>query len=327
MPEYNLFDLEAAVKKLASTFDVIEAIYLFGSRRFGTGSTRSDVDIIIVPKEYIKPSLLRNYVLETNTALDIFVLMDGRAISVANESYISGVSNEDVLKILNAKLLYEPSTGSSEYLQKLQQLELDSRVQYELTSLPNSSTAGVQVQALIKMMNSCREKDLPTRPYLGQSTREASEFIIKIIRSLPGVGQSVTGYQHANGGWTTNLRNEYDFQNLFWIVCKPWLPELTREPITIQFDGNDKLADFSLFRNQLIIELKHVKDDNTKRSIVKTLVGLKDFYEQHPNVRVLIFGILVDDEVDLDGALWEASYTFTDNTPSVHTVVVRNIST
>ncbi|WP_366917984.1 nucleotidyltransferase domain-containing protein, partial [uncultured Gimesia sp.] len=59
MPEYNLFDLEAAVKKLASTFDVIEAIYLFGSRRFGTGSTRSDVDIIIVPKEYIKPSLLR----------------------------------------------------------------------------------------------------------------------------------------------------------------------------------------------------------------------------------------------------------------------------
>lgn len=325
MPECDIFDLEAAIKYLAGMFNEIEAIYLFGSRRFGTGSTRSDVDIIVVPNAYIKPSTLREFVLQTNTALDIFILENARATSIANDSYISGGSNEEVLEALNAMLLYERGYGTSQELGKRKTLMLDTRVRHTLTALPNTSTEAIEVAALIKILDSAGGKGLPTKPYLGQSTQEVAEFISKVIRSLPTVGCSVTKSGNAYDGWTRSLKNEYDFQNLFWIACKPWLPDLDREQIAIVYDGNEKRSDFSLFRNQLIIELKHIKDDNTKRSTVKTLAGLKDFYEQHPNVRALIFGILVDKSVDLDDRMWESSFTYANAKPAVYTVVVRNL--
>jgi predicted nucleotidyltransferase len=45
MREEDIFDLEAIIKILAGKFDEIQSIYIFGSRHFETGSTRSDIDI------------------------------------------------------------------------------------------------------------------------------------------------------------------------------------------------------------------------------------------------------------------------------------------
>jgi hypothetical protein len=99
-------------------------------------------------------------------------------------------------------------------------------------------------------------------------------------------------------GWAVALRNEYDWQNLLFLVFKPWLPGLGREEATVTYDGQEKRADFNLFGSQLIVEMKHIKDGNTKGAVGKTLIGLRSFYEQHPNVRVILFAILVDRDVD-----------------------------
>jgi hypothetical protein len=58
---------------------------------------------------------------------------------------------------------------------------------------------------------------------------------------------------------------------------------------------------------------------------VKVLLGaLRDFYSLHPNVRLIIFAILVEKDVDLDESKWEADFSFTDNQPEVWTRIFRN---
>ena len=322
--EVDIFDLEASVKVLAGKFKEIKAVYLFGSRRFETGSSRSDIDILLEVEAFLKPSLLRDFTLEHSTALDLFILENGRATSVANESYIQASTNRQLISDLNAVLLYEKDDGSSEELERRKSMHVDRRVQHVMTCLPNSTTEYYEVAALKKYFRAARENGLTAKPYLGVNTEEASEFIIEVMRSLISSCHSVTNYGAAKTGWTTDLSSEYDFQNLFWVSVKPWLPQLGREGVEIKYDDQEKRSDFNLFENQLVIELKHIKNDSDKRAVVKTLGSLKDFYLQHPNVRTLIFGILVDEGVELDSRMWESDFSFMDHTPSVRTVVIRN---
>lgn len=324
MREEDIFDLEAIIKILAGKFAEIESIYLFGSRGYETGSTRSDIDILLPTTARIQPAKLRDFTLEHSTALDLFILDDGKAISVANESFLQAKDNDELIKRVDAVLLYDRDSGSSAELQRRKKIEVDKRINHELTSLPNGTAEYWEVSALQKYFKAARQNGLTVKPYLGVSTEEASEFLISVIRSLTEVNKTVTNHGQAKTGWTKNLQSEYDFQNLFWITVKPWLPNLSREQTAIIYDGNKKQSDFSLFNDQLVLELKHIKDDGDKRETVKTLEGLKTFYTLHPNIRRLIFAILVDKTVDLDDKKWEADFSYPDERPSVVTVIIRN---
>ena len=324
MREEDIFDLEAIIKILAGKFAEIESIYLFGSRGYETGSTRSDIDILLTTTARIQPAKLRDFTLEHSTALDLFILDDGKAISVANESFLQAKDNDELIKRVDAVLLYDRDSGSSAELQRRKKIEVDKRINHELTSLPNGTAEYWEVSALQKYFKAARQNGLTVKPYLGVSTEEASEFLISVIRSLTEVNKTVTNHGQAKTGWTKNLQSEYDFQNLFWITVKPWLPNLSREQTAIIYDGNKKQSDFSLFNDQLVLELKHIKDAGDKRETVKTLEGLKTFYTLHPNIRRLIFAILVDKTVDLDDKKWEADFSYPDERPSVVTVIIRN---
>lgn len=320
----EIFDLEAAIKALCGEFPEISEVYIFGSRRYQTKSSRSDIDILLESTEPIKKSKLRDFILKTRTALDLFVLEDGKAESIANESYITAESNKELIAKLNAELLYTKGNGSSEFLEKHKQQVIDRRVMFKLTVLPSTSSEYYEVQALQKFFRVAQEHGLPARPYIGTSSEEASDFIIDVIRSMPKTNKQVSGHGRAKEGWTVRLNSEYDFQNLFWITVKPWLPGLSREEVAITYDGKEKKSDFSLFGSQLILEFKHVKDDGDARETAKTLAGLSDFYQKHANVRVLLFMILVDATIDLDDAKWESDYSFSTRAPKVKTIVVRN---
>ena len=324
MIEEDIFDLEAIVKILAGKFPEIEDIYLFGSRRFDTGSSRSDIDILLTLNDRIKPSKLRDFTIQHSTALDLFVLENGRATSVANESFIKAANNEELIKSVNAILLYDNASGVSLELEKRKEVEVDKRINHKLTSLPNGTAEYYEISALKKYFKRAQENGLTAKPYLGSSTEEASEFIIEILRSLIPTAHSVSNSGQANSGWTKKINDEYDFQNLFWLVVKPWLPNLSREDVELKYDDQEKRSDFNLFNNQLVIELKHIKDKNDKRAIVKTLKGLEDFYVQHPNIRVLLFGILVDEKVKLDDKKWESDFSYSNKSPIVKTIVVRS---
>lgn len=325
MREEDIFDLEASVKVLAGTFSQIDSVYIFGSRRYETGSTRSDIDILLTTTSRIQPAKLRDFTLEHSTALDLFILDDGKAISVANESYIEAENNDALINKVDAVLLYDRHNGASPELTRRKQVEVDKRINHKLTSLPNGTAEYYEISALKKYFKVARQNGLPAKPYIGVSTEEASDFIIEIMRNLIASNMNVTNYGQAKNGWTKNLKSEYDFQNLFWITIKPWLPNLSREQVAIKYDDQEKRSDFSLFNDQLVIELKHIKDDGDKRETVKTLQGLKTFYIQHPNIRTLVFGILVDRTVVLDDMMWEADFSYPDNCPIVKTVIIRNV--
>lgn len=324
MPKTDDIDLKSAISVLVGKFSGIESVYIFGSRRFKTESVRSDIDLLITTSERIKLSDLRDHTLESCTALDLFIVERNTAISISNESFITDETQEQLIKKLNAEKLYERGLGFTSEMETYKSMLLDRRVNHKLSTLPNTSNDAYEIQALIKYFKNANRKGLPTKPYIGQDAEEASEMIVSVMDRLVDTCARVTGYGDAKKGWTNNLKSEYDFQNLFWIVTRPWLPGLGREEIEITYDNNKKVSDFNLFNNQIVIELKHIKNDTDKRNIVKTLSGLKDFYKQHPNIRVLIFGILVNRNVDLDDLKWESDYSYLDNKTMVITKVIRN---
>jgi predicted nucleotidyltransferase len=323
-PNEEIFDLEAAVKTLCGDFPEIVRVYLFGSRRFNTRSSRSDIDILLECKSPIRKSALREFILKHRSALDLFIMESGRAESVANDSFITSSNNDALIGDLHAVELYARGTGSSSFLRENKQAVLDRRVMHKLTTLPGTSTEHYEVGALLKYFQRVREHGLPVRPFLGYTTDEASEFIAGVIRGMPSANRSVTGHGSARDGWTFAIENEADFQNLFWITVKPWLPGLSREEVAITYDGKEKKSDFSIFGSQLIIEFKHIKDAGDARETAKTLEGLSSFYSKHANVRTLLFAILVDVAVDMDDRKWEEDYSYMEHSPQVKTIVLRN---
>jgi len=117
--------------------------------------------------------------------------------------------------------------------------------------------------------------------------------------------------------------SEYDCQNLFYTVVKPWIGNIGREEVTIRYDDQDKVADFNLFDNQLIIEMKFIDSDQKKREVVKTLSGLADFYKRNGNIKVLLFLVYVKSGISVDGERWEVDYTSVTSTPRVVTWVMQ----
>src|SRR5258708_27848450 len=104
MTETELYDLAELTKRLTASFSQIEALYLFGSRRYRTGSPRSDVDILIELAEgaHVRPQQLRTFAEAEGPALDLFVADGGKAISCANESRVQAGSFPDLVAQLDA---------------------------------------------------------------------------------------------------------------------------------------------------------------------------------------------------------------------------------
>jgi hypothetical protein len=78
---------------------------------------------------------------------------------------------------------------------------------------------------------------LPAQPYLGSNTIEIAAFLVKTLRQA----LDATDDLNPKGkGWAVALRNEHGWQNLLFLVFKPWLSGLGREEATITYDGQEK---------------------------------------------------------------------------------------
>ena len=318
----ELYDLRELTRALTEAFPQIEALYLFGSRRYRTGSPRSDVDILVgLGKDlHIRPQELRAFSSDYCRALDLFVAEGGKAVSCANESHVRADSFPELVARLEAICFWNRSEG-------LLTADIDWEIRLP-TGIDFVPTAMMTLEPIgggwsRPFRTHAKEIEaagLPVQPYLGSNTIDIAAFLVKALRQAL---EATDNLNPKGKGWAVALRNEYDWQNLLFLVFKPWLPGLGREEATITYDGQDKRADFNLFGSQLIVEMKHIRDANTKGAVSKTLIGLRSFYEQHPNVRVILFAILVDRDVDLDDAKWESDFTFTERAPQVWTRIFR----
>jgi hypothetical protein len=309
---------------LGRAFPEITALYLFGSRRYRTRSPRSDIDILVEldPGAHIRPAELRAFSSASCPALDLFTADGGKAVSCENESYVSAASFSELVKKLEAVCFWKRTEGV------LDDADIDwiVRIPTDVTFIPTvlksgSPVAGSWMRSFRSFAEEVESLGLPTRPYLGFTPIEVGRFLLDVFRRAV---QDRSRLNVKGKGIELVIRDEYDFQNLFYLTVKPWLPGLGREEITIRYDGQNKIADFNLFSNQLIWELKHIKDASTMAAVAKSLSGLSNFYSNHPNVRLIIFVILVEKDVSLDDAKWEADFSFSEHQPEVWTRIFRN---
>jgi predicted nucleotidyltransferase len=102
---HNLFaelDLSELLQLLAGALQEIEEIYIFGSRRFRSGSTRSDIDLLIVGNGLPQPSVVAAVAREIDTYLDLFVQRESIAQSAVDESVIAAANPEALREDLDA---------------------------------------------------------------------------------------------------------------------------------------------------------------------------------------------------------------------------------
>ncbi len=61
-PMRIVYDLQHISRHLFDCFAQASELYLFGSRRHRTRSERFDIDLILKHKEFIKPSMIREFI-------------------------------------------------------------------------------------------------------------------------------------------------------------------------------------------------------------------------------------------------------------------------
>lgn len=307
------FDLALFCETAGENFP-IDAIYLFGSRRFRTDSVRSDIDIFFETNEHIKPSHIRTFIDKNCQALDIFVLAHGKATSAINESYICGDNNSDILNQCSAVKLWSKGIGlETESFIPWKQLYA-SHINFQKTSLPN-----VRIQMSInELKRKLANENLPIDPIIGETESEIAERLFRLAEMVPEfTTDDFPGKGSASKSFVVNPSSEYDFQDLFWIAAKPWIQSIDRERVEIVFDGQRKKSDFSISGSRFIIEMKFAKDVNDKRSIAKTLEGLSRFYSENANVKFLMFIVYARRAAQIDRFQWQDRYSNLTGAPKV----------
>lgn len=114
-------DLGEIADLLTKQFTSISALYLFGSRVYGTGSMRSDIDVLVETTSNIKPADMRKFIDEHCKALDLFIINNGKAISVQNESYVEEDNLQELLTSLKAQKFWQKDRGRIEIKAKWKQ--------------------------------------------------------------------------------------------------------------------------------------------------------------------------------------------------------------
>jgi len=129
----ELIDLGDIADSVSERFPNIKGLYLFGSRAFGTGSPRSDIDILVEFDGHIRPADLRDFTSVECEALDLFLVEGGKAISSQNESYVESGDISSLISTLNAKKFWDKESG---------RLQIDipwkQRVRTDVTFIPSA---------------------------------------------------------------------------------------------------------------------------------------------------------------------------------------------
>ncbi len=132
--DFREINLEQQLEKITK-YPSVESVYLFGSRAYRTGSTRSDVDILIYsPDEEIPDDCLLE-LFKDEPALDLFLTRDLRdAKSVINSSHIF---KEDLIKVIDAVLVWSKSEGIiHSAIEKLGTIRVRKGIDFQYSRLP-----------------------------------------------------------------------------------------------------------------------------------------------------------------------------------------------
>jgi hypothetical protein len=321
-PRHDLqpWNLRDIIRALTTKAPAIEAVFLFGSRAYGTGSFRSDIDLLAITRTPLAASVLTSWLHQEFPPVDLFESNDRRiARSLINGSGLLARSDTDLIKQLDAQLLWSVSEGFSSSFAKWDQFTVIG-ANFMMTTFPLAAN----VVDLAANFTRRLEDAGYLAVFLGSNWDWIGQSLSRVVETALDTPRRFAVQAKYVSGKTIVLASEYDFQNLVHLVLRPWLPTIEKENVTIRYDDQDKVGDFGLAQNTVVIEAKHIKDADDKRAVLKDLAGLTGFYIRNPNVRLLLFWILVDQGVDINMPLIEGDFSDVSHEPVVIVKCFRN---
>lgn len=318
----QIIDLRKLATELSDDFPAIDSLWLFGSRRYRTRSVRSDIDLLVCTSEYLKPSDLRSAIRRRCPALDLFLVTGGKAVSCMNESFVEAESFDALRSKLDAICVWSSKPAEVDATAPFEQ-EIRADITYVPTALDGSDPRiGNWGQSVLAYFDEIRAKRLPTKPFLGETVDDVASFLVEVCAGMIATCERLIS-RKTRAQWRPSLESEYDLQDAFFLVMKPWLPDLTREELLLRFDEQEKLADFSLLEGRIAIEIKYIYDKNTKAGVAKTLDGLSRFYGRNPRVEALLFLVVALPLADVDAGKWASEFSRDDGVQKVLTRVFQ----
>lgn len=323
--EYENWNLEEIVNFLINENSSIQKIYLFGSRGYDTGSLRSDIDILVISEKAIGDLPLRDNIHHVYPPLDLFISTDNKtARSLANGSVLNLRSNyTDIVEQIEGKLLWDKQNNFNENISRYRIQKTKKNIDFRMTIIPNPDNS------LHDDLNKCLNKITNTgfRPFFsGKNVLEISQTIINMIKDTFVKPNLFAKKAHSFSFDLLKINREYDFQNLIQLILRPVFPSIQPEPVQIKIDNNNKIADFSIYDNKIIIEAKYIYDTSSKNSVLKTINGLADFYSTNSNVKSIIFLVLYNPDVQLDRVQLEGKFSnYSSNNLPIYISFIENI--
>jgi hypothetical protein len=119
----------------------------------------------------------------------------------------------------------------------------------------------------------------PTRP------TEISELLGILLRGLRRAMDPLT-YRRKRAQ-ALSFSTEYDVQDLFHALLRPWVADIRPEEFTPSYAGSSTRMDFLLPKHKVVVELKFVRDRNHAKKIGNELIVDIDHYQRHRDCQYL----------------------------------------
>lgn len=321
------WDLKVVVEEIVSHHKEIEEIYLFGSRAYNTGSLRSDIDLLAFAEGRPMPQAAINaWLHDAFPPVDLFWTYDKHiATSAVNGSFIrfrtdNQAGYKDIVEQIEAIPLWDSQKGFAEGDYWIQ--ETLSDCEFPMSVIPDYSTmdAGTSITDALAVLERTGVKTY----FAGSTWEEIGRSIVGIIET--GL-KKPTQFQRRAQAFSFDkirLNNEYDFQNYIHLLLRPIFPDIESENTAIKIDGSEKIADFGVGSNKIIVEAKYIDTKNKKAEVIKTLEGLKNFYSENPNVQCLVFLVLYEKTADLDPVVLQTRFAEEYSSPVIYVSFLEN---
>ena len=94
-------------------------------------------------------------------------------------------------------------------------------------------------------------------------------------------------HRHASRS-TIEIKDEYDFQDLFHALLRVFFEDVRAEEWTPSYAGGNKRTDFLIPAHNIAIELKHSRASMSTKDLGDQLVVDIVNYKTHPSVRIIV---------------------------------------
>ena len=292
------FDLHDFVLPITNQYSHVQTVYLFGSRRYRTGSLRSDIDVLLETTGHIRPGKIREIITSISKALDIFILQHGTATSVVNGSSLTASDNPSLITRVDAEKIWDRINGFCDKFDNYIQVYRDD-ISFVMTEMPEEH---VDIDATVR--RALARERLPLSPIIGFNIHQAADYILRLCERVV-YDENILSATLKRQNWIHSPSSEAELQDLLYLAFKPLFPDLNREFVEAVIENQRKKSDFNMMDGRIVIDVKYGSERSDITAFLKDLATLGDLYLNNPRCQIVVFPVYVKRGIIFDRAGFE----------------------